>query len=91
MRCFTTESSRRNLQMKYRSEQIEHPGLTHSCRHIVDDGFTEEVAAYNKELEDLGDPTWFDVPWLFAECYMYKYGFSDDATSTMDFLLRLPT
>jgi damage-control phosphatase, subfamily III len=39
---------------------------------IVDDGFTEEVAAYNKEIEERGTPNWFDVPWLFSECYMYR-------------------
>ncbi|KAK1240505.1 hypothetical protein MKX07_004533 [Trichoderma sp. CBMAI-0711] len=39
---------------------------------LPDDGFSEEVAAYNKELEQLGNPSWFQVPWLFAECYMYR-------------------
>lgn len=39
---------------------------------IVDDGYPEEIARYNKEIEDLGNPTWLNVPWLFAECYMYR-------------------
>ncbi|KAF1730459.1 Protein-glutamate O-methyltransferase [Beauveria bassiana] len=40
---------------------------------IVDDGFTDEVAEYNKEVAALGNPpTWHDVPWLFSECYMYR-------------------
>ncbi|KAG5938160.1 hypothetical protein E4U59_003974 [Claviceps monticola] len=39
---------------------------------IVDDGFPEEIARYNKEIQDLGNPTWFNVPWLFSECYMYR-------------------
>jgi hypothetical protein len=30
------------------------------------------VAGYNKELEALGSPTWFNVPWLYAECYLYR-------------------
>jgi hypothetical protein len=42
-------------------------------RPIPEDGFPDEIAAYNKELEQLGNPTWFQVPWLFAECYMYRY------------------
>lgn len=40
---------------------------------LIDDGFPDEVAVYNKELEDLGNPTWLDVPWLFSECYMYRH------------------
>lgn len=32
------------------------------------------MQAYNEELEALNSPTWFNVPWLFAECYMYRYG-----------------
>lgn len=30
------------------------------------------VDAYNAELAALGSPTWFNCPWLFAECYMYR-------------------
>ncbi|PHH66978.1 hypothetical protein CDD82_1502 [Ophiocordyceps australis] len=39
---------------------------------IVDDGFSHEVAAYNKEIEQRATPTWFDLGWLFGECYMYR-------------------
>ncbi|KAK3191871.1 Hairy/enhancer-of-split with YRPW motif protein 2 [Lecanicillium sp. MT-2017a] len=39
---------------------------------IVDDGFADEVAAFNKEIEQLGNPSWHAVPWLFSECYMYR-------------------
>lgn len=31
------------------------------------------MAGYNKELEALDKPTWFNVPWLYAECYLYRY------------------
>ncbi|KAH6889743.1 hypothetical protein B0T10DRAFT_486751 [Thelonectria olida] len=46
---------------------------------IPDDGFTDEIAAFNKEVEELGNinndgnpPRWYNVPWLFSECYMYR-------------------
>ncbi|GAP92785.2 putative venom protein 2 [Rosellinia necatrix] len=38
---------------------------------IRDDGFPD-VALYNHELEKLGTPTWFAVPWLYCECYLYR-------------------
>ncbi|KAF2087591.1 venom protein 2 [Saccharata proteae CBS 121410] len=38
---------------------------------IPDDG-EPDVAGYNKELEALGTPTWFNVPWLYSECYLYR-------------------
>ncbi|KAF4545161.1 uncharacterized protein LTHEOB_5572 [Lasiodiplodia theobromae] len=38
---------------------------------LPDDG-EADVAGYNKELEALGNPTWYNVPWLFAECYLYR-------------------
>ncbi|KAI1190288.1 hypothetical protein F5B17DRAFT_107100 [Nemania serpens] len=38
---------------------------------IQDDGFPD-VALFNDELEKLGTPTWFAVPWLFCECYLYR-------------------
>ncbi|RDA88522.1 hypothetical protein CP532_6616 [Ophiocordyceps camponoti-leonardi (nom. inval.)] len=39
---------------------------------LDDDGFPDDTAAYNKELQALGNPTWLNVPWLFAECYLYR-------------------
>ncbi|CAG9993979.1 unnamed protein product [Clonostachys byssicola] len=39
---------------------------------IVNDEFPDEVASYNKEIQDRGNPSWLDVTWLFAECYMYR-------------------
>ncbi|CAH0047092.1 unnamed protein product [Clonostachys solani] len=39
---------------------------------LVDDGFPDEIAAYNNELDKLGNPTWQKVPWLYSECYMYR-------------------
>ena len=40
-------------------------------RPIVDDG-QSDIAAYNEELEARGNPSWFDVSWLYAECYLYR-------------------
>lgn len=39
---------------------------------MPDDG-EPDVAGYNKELEQLGNPKWFNVPWLYSECYLYRY------------------
>ncbi|KAI8624722.1 DUF89-domain-containing protein [Xylariaceae sp. FL1651] len=38
---------------------------------IRDDGFAD-VALYNQELGALGTPSWFNVPWLYCECYLYR-------------------
>jgi len=35
-----------------------------------------DIAGYNKELEALGNPKWHSVPWLYAECYLYRYSLS---------------
>ncbi|KAL8905574.1 MAG: hypothetical protein Q9207_002564 [Kuettlingeria erythrocarpa] len=43
----------------------------HSVSPLIDDG-RPDIADYNKELEALKSPTWFDVPWLYAECYLYR-------------------
>ncbi|RYP93570.1 hypothetical protein DL770_000312 [Monosporascus sp. CRB-9-2] len=42
---------------------------------IQDDG-QPDVSLYNQELEKLGTPTWFNVPWLYSECYLYSTSFS---------------
>lgn len=31
------------------------------------------MAQYNQELEKLGTSTWLNVPWLYSECYLYRY------------------
>ncbi|ROW05988.1 hypothetical protein VPNG_08448 [Cytospora leucostoma] len=38
---------------------------------IRDDGFSD-VDIYNKELEQLGNPSWLDVNWLYCECYLFR-------------------
>ena len=42
---------------------------------IPDDG-EADVEAYNKELAARENPKWHNVPWLYAECYLYRYGLS---------------
>ncbi|KAI8940705.1 hypothetical protein NX059_001973 [Plenodomus lindquistii] len=38
---------------------------------IPDDG-ESDVAAYNEELAARGSSKWHNVPWLYAECYLYR-------------------
>jgi hypothetical protein len=52
--------------------------LKHELQHdreltpIPDDG-ERDVEAYNKELAARGNAKWHSVPWLYAECYLYRY------------------
>ena len=39
----------------------------------IDENGKPDILEYNKELKALQSPKWFDVPWLFAECYLYRY------------------
>jgi hypothetical protein len=39
---------------------------------IPDDG-EGDVTTYNKELAARGYPKWHNVPWLYSECYLYRY------------------
>ncbi|SMR59481.1 unnamed protein product [Zymoseptoria tritici ST99CH_3D1] len=48
---------------------------------LPDDGGSD-IAGYNKELEQRGNPKWHDVAWLYAECYLYRRIATIFATST---------
>ncbi len=50
--------------------------LADRCRPLVDDG-KPDISDYNQQLESLGSSKWFSVPWLFAECYLYRYNERD--------------
>ncbi|PHH90636.1 hypothetical protein CDD83_3041 [Cordyceps sp. RAO-2017] len=71
-----TEDAEKQAEGKKIVEQLG--SLKYEVQHdrklspLVDDGFPDEIAAYNKEVEGLGNPSWLDVPWLFSECYMYR-------------------
>ncbi|PUU75482.1 hypothetical protein B9Z19DRAFT_1110060 [Tuber borchii] len=52
-------------QLKY---ELQHD---RTITPLEDDG-GDDIAGYNEELEKLGNPRWFDAPWLFAECYLYR-------------------
>lgn len=55
-------------KMKYELQHDRH--LT----PLEDDG-KGDIKEYNEQLEALGSPKWFNVPWLYAECYLYRYVF----------------
>ncbi|OJJ68668.1 hypothetical protein ASPBRDRAFT_33255 [Aspergillus brasiliensis CBS 101740] len=38
---------------------------------LPDDG-QPDIAVYNQELEQRGNPSWHDVAWLYSECYLYR-------------------
>ncbi|CCG82058.1 Putative uncharacterized protein [Taphrina deformans PYCC 5710] len=38
----------------------------------LDDDGGKDIQAYNEELSTLEKPSWFNVPWLFSECYLYR-------------------
>ena len=42
-------------------------------RPIPDDGQEPTVAEYNKELEQRGNLSWCNGPWLYMECYMCMF------------------
>lgn len=42
------------------------------CSPLADDG-GPDIAGYNRELEERGNPKWHNVQWLYAECYLYRY------------------
>lgn len=46
--------------------------LKRCIRPLPDDG-QPDIKAYNEELEKLESRKWHNVPWLFAECYLYRY------------------
>ena len=48
---------------------------------LPDDG-EADIKDYNQELSELTENTWLSVPWLFAECYLYRLMYTFFSTST---------
>ncbi|RDL39338.1 putative venom protein 2 [Venustampulla echinocandica] len=38
---------------------------------LPDDG-GRDIPGYNQELTQLSTPSWFNLPWLYSECYLYR-------------------
>ncbi|KAK5742621.1 Hairy/enhancer-of-split with YRPW motif protein 2 [Elasticomyces elasticus] len=53
----------------------------HKADPLLDNG-QPDIASYNAELEARGNPKWFDVAWLYAECYLYRRMATLFSTST---------
>lgn len=41
-------------------------------RPLQDDG-KPDIQEWNKQLAAIGECSWVNCPWLFGECYMYRY------------------
>lgn len=41
-------------------------------RPIMDDQ-QPNLSCYNEELRRLHRPTWYNVSWLYSECYLYRW------------------
>ncbi|KAK3075231.1 Hairy/enhancer-of-split with YRPW motif protein 2 [Teratosphaeriaceae sp. CCFEE 6253] len=66
------------------AKQEEGKSITQSLAKLnplIDDG-KPDIAAYNAELAQRGNPKWFDVAWLYAECYLYRRLATFFSTST---------
>ncbi len=50
-------------------------------RPLPDDE-SPDIAGYNAELKQRGNPHWFDVSWLFSECYLYRSALPSSTTSS---------
>ena len=59
------------MSLPGRASLIVNHTLTCKLSPLPDDGGSD-IAGYNKEIEQRGNPTWFNVTWLFSECYMYR-------------------
>ncbi len=52
-----------------------YPGNLSHTRPIMDDQ-QPNISCYNDELRDMRRPTWYNVSWLYSECYLYRYSIS---------------
>lgn len=48
---------------------------------IEEDG-EPHVASYNEELNKLEKPSWYNAPWLYLECYLYRYEQPEPGTAS---------
>lgn len=84
----------RTISTRYLAQQDGHRNTNSHADHddflnspIKDDGLPD-VAEYNKELEQLDNPSWLNVSWLYAECYLFRYASSSSHKLSRTFRIR---
>lgn len=43
------------------------------CVRLLQDDGKPDVQEWNNQLASIGECSWINCPWLFGECYMYRY------------------
>ncbi|KAJ8127298.1 hypothetical protein O1611_g6340 [Lasiodiplodia mahajangana] len=61
-----------NLAESELRQLLSELGRNQDIRPLRSDG-ASDIASFNAELKFLGRMTWYHSPWLFTECYLYRF------------------